>query len=158
MTKFLISSRYTAFRCSSNLTFIGRHISLSYVLQQHRMEYTQSMVKQYSSRGLSRMRCFRRIEPFLNIVLIWTTYHLNLFDYSFDIEQTVCGEFHVSFSVVWSRFLLANVMLSAQLLRWKLSPKIFISSWYASLSLLIILLDFVGNTRIFSLHYKKSGS
>ena len=45
--------------------------------------------------------------------------------------------FRVLFPVVRSRFLGANVMLSGSLLQWRLSLKLFISSWYASLSLLM---------------------
>ena len=62
----------TDFRCSTNLTFNGQHVSPLYTLpQQHGMEYIRFLVM------FTRKRFSRRVGPLLNIVLI--SYGLNIF-------------------------------------------------------------------------------
>ena len=73
-----ISPRTTAFRCSSSLTFSGRHISPVYILPQlPGMEYIQFLVMLNSVDGLTRKRNLRRVKPLVNIVLM--SYGLHIF-------------------------------------------------------------------------------
>ena len=84
---FSISPRTTAFRCSSNLIFCGRHVSPLYtLLQLQELEYTQFLIMLNSVGGLTRKSYLWRVEPLVNIVLIWTTYLLNPCEYCLDMD------------------------------------------------------------------------
>ena len=52
------------------------------------IEYTQFLDILYFVESFTQKRYFQRVIPLLNIVLIWTTYPLNLFGKAFDRGQT----------------------------------------------------------------------
>ena len=103
------------------------------------MEYSQFLIMLNSVGGLAWKRYLQRVEPLVNIVLMSYGLHILwiLLARSLTWGRHTVVSFLVSSSILLSRFLGADVMCSGLLLQWRLCLKLNISSWYASLSLLM---------------------